>query len=79
MALIRFGRGSELYIYQSGDIYICCNCVRKQATLSFDTKEQLKAHILLHKEANDTVGLVGNELHFQSYDELLQAIDLDYF
>ena len=75
MAFIRFGAGSELYIYPTGTMYVCCNCVRNQASLSFDTRDQLKAHILVHKEANDTIGLVGNTLTYQSYEELLDEID----
>jgi hypothetical protein len=75
MALIRFGAGSELYIYPTDKGYVCCGCIRKQASVSFDTKDELKAHILKHKEANDTIGLVGNTLTHQSYDELLDDVD----
>ena len=79
MALIRFGSGSELYIYPTATGYVCCDCIRKQSSVSFETKDQLKTHILVHKEANDTIGLVGNLLTFQSYEELLEAVDKDDF
>jgi hypothetical protein len=75
MALIRFGGGSQLYIYPTSKGYVCCDCIREQASLSFENKEQLKAHILVHKEAHDTIGLVGNTLTHQSYDELLDDVD----
>jgi hypothetical protein len=77
MALIRFGSGSELYIYPTDKGYVCCGCIRNQASLSFDTKDELKAHILVHKEANDTIGLVGNSLTYQSYKELIDELDGD--
>ena len=79
MALIRFGTGSELYIYPTGKGYVCCDCIRNQASVSFDTKDELKAHILVHKEANDSIGLVGHTLTYQSYQELLEVVDGDDF
>jgi hypothetical protein len=79
MALIRFGSGSELYIYPTGKGYVCCGCIRNQASVSFDTKDQLKAHIVVHQEARDTIGLVGNTLTYQSYEELLEVVDRDDF
>lgn len=76
MALIRFGAGSELYIYPTDKGgYVCCGCIRNQSSVSFDTKDEIKAHILVHKEANDTIGLVGNTLTHQSYDQLLDDVD----
>jgi hypothetical protein len=45
--------------------------------VTFDTKDQLKIHVLIHREAYDTIGLVGNLLTYQSYDELLEAIEGD--
>ena len=77
MALIRFGTGSQLYIYRTGSSYVCCDCRRKQSNVTFDTKDQLKTHVLIHREAYDTIGLVGNLLTYQSYDELLEAIEGD--
>jgi hypothetical protein len=77
MALIRWGFGSQLYIYQSGNIFVCCDCIRKQASVSFDTKDELKAHILVHQQANDSIGLVGNTLTYQSYKELIDELDGD--
>ena len=77
MSLIRFGSGSQLYVYRTGSKYVCCDCARKQASITFDTKDELKTHILIHKEAYDSIGLVGNLLTYQSYDELLEAIDED--
>jgi hypothetical protein len=77
MALIRFGHGSELYIYPTGTGFVCCDCVRKQASVSFDTKDQLKAHILVHQQANDSIGLVGHALTYQSYKELIDTLDGD--
>jgi hypothetical protein len=79
MALIRWGLGSQLYIYEGDTGYVCCACIRKQHSVSFETKDQLKTHILVHKEANDTIGLAGNHLTFQSYEELLEAVDKDDF
>jgi hypothetical protein len=82
MALIRWGRGSELYIYASGDddqeIYICCACVL-EGQRSFNTKEDLKLHILVHEDHGHSIGETGNQLTFQNYDELLQAVDEDDF
>jgi hypothetical protein len=75
VALIRFGSGSELYIYPTSLGFVCCGCRREQASLSFENKEQLKAHILVHKEANDTIGLVGNTLTYQSYEELIDEVE----
>jgi 2-polyprenyl-6-methoxyphenol hydroxylase-like FAD-dependent oxidoreductase len=81
MAFIRFGHGSQLYIYPSGfgksRIYVCCQCPRDYANKNFDSKEQLKEHVLDHKQRGNTIGLVGSALTYQSYDELLGAID-DY-
>jgi hypothetical protein len=74
MALIRFGSGSELYIYPTDKGYVCCGCIRNQASLSFDTKDELKAHILMHKESNDSIGLVGHTLTYQSYEELIDTL-----
>ena len=81
MAFIRFGHGSELYIYPTGNaertIYVCCQCPRDFANRNFDNKKQLKEHILDHKQRGNTIGLVGSALTYQSYAELLGAID-DY-
>jgi uncharacterized UBP type Zn finger protein len=83
MALIRRGHGSELYIYESGNddhsIYVCCGCPRDYCNRNFDTKKDLKAHILDHKQLGHTIGLVGSTLGPQSYDELLEAVDNDDF
>jgi len=83
MSLIRKGRGSELYIYESGNdestIYVCAQCPRDYCNRNFDTKADLKNHVLKHKESNHSIGLVGDTLSYQSYDELLQAIDNDWF
>ena len=81
MAFIRFGYGSELYIYPTGcgeEVeYVCCDCPRDYANRYFDSKEQLKEHILDHKQRGNTIGLVGSAMTYQSYDELLEAVD-DY-
>ena len=81
MAFIRWGHGSQLYIYPSGCgeqiIYVCCNCLGDYNNRNFDTKESLKEHILDHKQIGSTIGLVGSPLTYQSYEELLKAID-DY-
>jgi hypothetical protein len=74
MALIRFGSGSELYIYPTSTGYVCSQCIRAQANLTFDTKDELKAHILVHKESNDSIGLVGHTLTYQSYQELIDTL-----
>jgi hypothetical protein len=79
MALIRFGLGSDLYIYEGDTGYVCCGCIRNEASISFETKDELKAHILLHKQANDSIGLAGERLTYQSYDQLLLAVDEDDF
>ena len=82
MALIRWGHGSQLYIYESGNdehlIYICCAC-DLGCDRSFTTKQDLKLHILAHKDSGHTIGEAGNELTFQSYDQLLQAVEEDNF
>ena len=81
MAFIRFGHGSQLYIYPTGcgkdTGYVCCQCPRDYANKNFDSKEQLKEHVLDHKQRGNTIGLVGSALTYQSYDELLREID-DY-
>ncbi len=83
MSLIRRGRGSDLYIYESGcegtTSYVCCGCPRDYCNRFFDTKEDLKDHILEHKRLAHTIGLVGDTLSYQSYDQLLQAVDDDEF
>jgi hypothetical protein len=81
MAFIRFGTGSQLYIYPTGckqdTGYVCCQCPRDYANRHFGNKEQIKEHILVHKDMGHTIGLVGHPLTYQSYDELLQEVD-DY-
>jgi hypothetical protein len=78
MALIRFGFGSQLYIYGGEDgSYTCCDCPRQQATITLPDKEKIKEHILIHKQSGDTIGLVGHPLTYQSYDQLLDAVDND--
>ncbi len=81
MAFIRFGHGSQLYIYPTGcaedAAYVCCQCPRDYANRHFDNKEQLKEHILDHKQLGHTIGLVGHPLTYQSYEELLKEVD-DY-
>ena len=83
MSLIRFGDGSQLYIYSTScdgtTSYVCCDCPRDYANRYFDTKDQLKEHILDHKQRGNTIGLVGHPLTYQSYDELLQSVDDDDF
>ena len=80
MSLIRFGFGSMLYIYQGQNgSYTCCDCPREQATIILPDKQKIKEHILVHKQAGDTIGLVGHPLTYQSYDELLEAVDKDDF
>lgn len=76
MALIRFGHGSQLYIYQDcSDGFVCCDCPRDYANRYFENKEQLKEHILDHKQLGHTIGLVGSQMTYQSYAELLQEVD----
>lgn len=79
MAFIRFGYGSELYIYPTGcgkeTSYVCCSCPRDYASVNFDSKELIKEHILDHKQRGNTIGLVGSAMTYQSYEELLEAID----
>ena len=78
MALIRWGLGSDLYIYESGNgIYTCCACLLGETTLQ--DKQKLKTHILLHKEAGHSIGDAANRLSYQSYDQLLLAVDQDDF
>jgi hypothetical protein len=83
MSLIRRGRGSELYIYETGcdgtTSYVCSDCPRDYCNRHFDTKELLKEHIIDHKQRGNTIGLVGDSLSYQSYDELLKAVDEDQF
>ena len=83
MSLIRRGFGSQLYIYETGcdgtTSYVCSDCPRDIANRYFDTKDQLKEHILDHKQRGETIGLVGHPLTYQSYDELLDAVDADDF
>jgi hypothetical protein len=78
MALIRWGLGSELYIYEGDSgIYTCCACLLGERTLP--DKEKLKQHILLHKKAGHSIGDAANPLSYQSYDQLLLAVDEDDF
>jgi hypothetical protein len=78
MALIRWGLGSQLYIYQSmDDSYVCCACSLGIRILP--DKQMLKEHILIHKAAGHSIGEPGNRLSFQSYDQLLEAVDKDDF
>jgi hypothetical protein len=78
MALIRFGTGSQLYIFENcGGSFTCCDCPRDYAEIILQDKEELKKHILVHKDMGHTIGLVGHPLTYQSYDELLQEVD-DY-
>jgi hypothetical protein len=81
MAFIRRGHGSELYIYPTGcgesTSYVCSQCPRDYANRYFDNKDQLKEHVLDHKLLGHTIGLVGSQMSYQSYAELLQEID-DY-
>lgn len=79
MSFIRFGFGSELYIYPTGQGkdtgYVCCDCPRDYANRYFYNKEQLKEHVLDHKQRGNTIGLVGSPSTYQSYDQLLAEID----
>lgn len=76
MALIGWGSGSELYIYHTGAVFICCSCsLTSNINTGFETKEELKAHILRHKEAHHGIGITGNPITYQSYDELLGDVD----
>jgi hypothetical protein len=78
MALIRWGLGSELYIYEGDNgIYTCCSCLLEERILP--DKKKLKEHILLHKQAGHSIGDAANHLSFQSYDQLLEAVDKDDF
>jgi hypothetical protein len=77
MALIRRSQGSELYIYESDEGYTCSACPGNQANANLPDKERLKEHIVWHKNLGHSIGLVGNTGDFQSYDELLKAVD-DY-
>ncbi len=80
MALIRFGGGSQLYIYQNcGDGYTCCQCPIDILDWNGETKDQLIAHILRHKQFNHSIGYVGDGMSYQSYDELLEAVERDDF
>ena len=80
MSLIRRGGGSQLYIYATSTGFECCGCeCISDLIIHLATKEELKKHILLHKESHHTIGLVGDPLTYQSYDELLNAVDGDDF
>jgi hypothetical protein len=80
MSLIRWGAGSQLYIYQSGDqLYVCCGCYIKDKSQVFSSKQELKKHIIEHESAGHTIGEPGNEITYQSYKQLLQAVDQDDF
>jgi hypothetical protein len=79
MALIRRSEGSQLYIYEDDDGYTCSDCPGNQAKTNLPDKERLKEHILWHKKLGHSIGLVGNTGDFQSYGELLQAVDEDDF
>jgi hypothetical protein len=80
MSLIRWGAGSELYIYEGENkSYTCCTCPLKNETTTLPDKEKLKQHILRHKEVGHSIGLVGHPLTYQSYDQLLEAVDKDDF
>ena len=80
MALIRWSKGSELYIYEDSDNqYTCCDCPLNAATSSLPDKDSLKRHILSHERIGHSIGLVGNTGDFQSYAELLAAVDNNDF
>jgi hypothetical protein len=76
MSLIRFGFGSELYIYEGmNGSYTCCACPIDDSILTLPNKAKIKEHILLHKDLGHSIGIAGNTLTYQSYDELLEAVD----
>jgi hypothetical protein len=77
MALIRRSQGSELYIYEGDAGFTCSACPGNQSNTHLPDKETLKEHIGWHKNLGHAIGLVGNMGDFQSYDELLKAVD-DY-
>jgi hypothetical protein len=80
MSLIRRSQGSELYIYEDDrGGYTCSSCPGNQANTNLPDIEGLKDHILWHKQLGHSIGLVGNTGDFQSYDELLAAVDNDDF
>ena len=80
MALIRRSQGSELYIYEDDrGSYTCSDCPGNLANTNLPDKERLKEHILWHKQLGHSIGLVGNTGDYQSYDQLLQAVDDDDF
>jgi hypothetical protein len=80
MALIRFGAGSQLYVYEDvNGGYTCCGCELDQAIVNLPSIPELKEHLVRHKEAHHGVGIAGNPMTYQSYEELFEAIDNDDF
>lgn len=80
MSLIRFGAGSQLYIY--ADVnggYTCCGCALDIKIVNVPTIEELKEHLIRHKQAHHGVGIAGDLMTYQSYDQLFEAIDNDDF
>ena len=78
MSLIRFGHGSQLYVY--ADVnggYTCCGCELDIASVNVPTIDELKKHLLRHKDAHHGVGIAGDPMTYQSYDQLFEAIDKD--
>jgi hypothetical protein len=61
------------------DTYTCCACSLDIDAKALPDKEKLKEHILIHKAAGHSIGEPGNRLSFQSYDQLLLAVDEDDF
>jgi len=74
MSFVRFGKDSDVYVYQScnSNLYVCCWCILKNPDCELDdekwpedfecdTREEMIEHLKEHEEAGHKVPVVAFE------------------
>lgn len=57
MALLRWGSGSDLYLYRGGIGYICCACkINNFISTEMETVDSLTGHLERHEQENHSLG-----------------------
>ncbi len=70
MSYCRRGEDSDLYIYMSGDVWIC-HCCPFQGEECFNTLAELKAHVQRHIDAGHKVptNMVMGRIEYEMENE----------
>ena len=55
MSYCRFGTDSDVYVFKSGDIWICSGCKLTSDDSYFKTLKELREHLQIHEKAGHKV------------------------